>query len=142
MASDDKYIAAEFSEVVDQIIDPKPLIAQETGVVANNPPIQTMDNYLAGNIFLMDYLGTKKWLSIYISQIERIMASSPDASDREVYQELKTNRRTWLKQQARFIQQVGSEVWLIQTITELVGFTPKFDRAVVWERVEGMRAKN
>ncbi len=69
------------------------------------------------------------------------MAASPNDSDKEVYEELKTNRRTWLKQQAKFIQQIGSEAWLTQTITELVGFTPKFDRAAVWERVEGMRSE-
>src|SRR6266705_3255478 len=132
MAKDDKYIKTELNEVVDQLIDPKPLIAQETGVVTDNPPIQTMDNYLAGNIFLMDYLGTKKWLGIYFSQIENIIASSPDDHDREVYKALKTNRRKWLRQQAKFIQEIGSEAWLVQTISELVGFTPKFDRAAVW----------
>lgn len=124
----------EFKEVATQIIDPSVLMAQETGVIADNPPAQDMNKYLAGNIYLMEHLGVKTWLKIFLEQIENLMAKAPEA-----YQGVTIDHRTWITQQAKLVKKLGADVWLIETITGLVGHTPQFDRNAVWEQVERLR---
>jgi hypothetical protein len=112
-------------------------MGQEAGVITDDPAIQTMDKYLAGNIYLMEMLGAKTWLTIFHEQMEKLTATNPATYD--IYQTLKTNRRKWIAQQAKLIKQLGSEIWLIETITGLIGHTPEFDRGAVQEQLEQLR---
>jgi len=124
----------EFKEVATQIIDPSVLMAQETGVITDDPPAQDMNKYLAGNIYLMEHLGTKTWLSLFLEQIESLMAKAPEA-----YAGVKINRRKWVRQQTKFVQELGAEAWLVQTISNLIGRTPAFDRQKVQAQVGRLR---
>jgi hypothetical protein len=112
-------------------------MGQEAGVITDDPAIQTMDKYLAGNIYLMEMLGAKAWLTIFHEQMEKLTATSPATYD--IYQTLKTTRRKWIAQQAKLIKQLGSETWLIETITGLVGHALEFDRGEVQEQLEQLR---